>query len=89
MGKNQHVTPHPNGGWQVKGAGNSRAPMLIMIGSFVLFRQCYLYVISTFICNEFLPIAMSYPAGWLLCSTLTVIYYHRAQLGKNRLVEDN
>lgn len=25
MGKNYHVTPHPNGGWQVKGAGNSRA----------------------------------------------------------------
>lgn len=23
--KNQHVTPHPNGGWQVKGEGNSRA----------------------------------------------------------------
>lgn len=25
MGKNQHVTPHPNGGWQVKGTGNRRA----------------------------------------------------------------
>lgn len=25
MGKNQHITPHPDGGWQVKGAGNSRA----------------------------------------------------------------
>lgn len=25
MGKNQHVTPHKNGGWQVKGAGNGRA----------------------------------------------------------------
>lgn len=24
-GKNQHVTPHPNGGWQVKGEGNIRA----------------------------------------------------------------
>lgn len=24
-GKNQHVTPHPDGGWQVKGAGNQRA----------------------------------------------------------------
>lgn len=24
-GRNQHVTPHPNGGWQVKGAGTSRA----------------------------------------------------------------
>ena len=25
MGKNQHVTPHPEGGWQVKSAGNQRA----------------------------------------------------------------
>lgn len=25
MSKNQHVTPHPNGGWQVKGEGNTRA----------------------------------------------------------------
>ena len=25
MGKNQHVTPHPSGGWHVKGAGNQRA----------------------------------------------------------------
>ena len=25
MGKNQHVTPHPDGGWHVKGEGNERA----------------------------------------------------------------
>lgn len=25
MSKNQHVAPHPQGGWQVKGEGNSRA----------------------------------------------------------------
>ena len=25
MGRAQHVTPHVKGGWQVKGAGNSRA----------------------------------------------------------------
>lgn len=25
MGKDQHVTPHPDGGWQVKGAGNQKA----------------------------------------------------------------
>ena len=25
MGKNQHVPPHPAGGWQVKGEGNSKA----------------------------------------------------------------
>ncbi|HEO2462149.1 TPA: DUF2188 domain-containing protein [Streptococcus agalactiae] len=25
MAKNQHVVPNPNGGWDIKGAGNSRA----------------------------------------------------------------
>ena len=25
MGKNQHITPHSKGGWQVKGANNRRA----------------------------------------------------------------
>lgn len=25
MGTNQHVTPHPDGGWQVKGENNERA----------------------------------------------------------------
>ena len=28
MGKDQHVTPHPDGGWQVKGAGNSKATLI-------------------------------------------------------------
>ncbi len=28
MGKNQHVTPHSGGGFQVKGAGNSKATKL-------------------------------------------------------------
>ena len=32
MGKDQHVTPHPNGGWQVKGAGNSKATVRTNIG---------------------------------------------------------
>ena len=71
----------------LRGAGNSKAPMIIMLSSFVVFRQIYLFLMSR-ICNEIIPIAMSYPAGWLLCSTLTVIYYHKAQLGKSRLVDD-
>jgi len=71
----------------LRGAGNSRAPMIIMLTSFVAFRQIYLFVMAR-ICNEIIPIAMSYPAGWLLCSTLTTIYYHTVKLNKNRLVED-
>ena len=71
----------------LRGAGNSKAPMIIMLVSFVAFRQVYLFVMSR-VWNEIIPIAMGYPAGWLLCSTLTTIYFHRAQLGKTRLVEE-
>jgi len=71
----------------LRGAGNSKAPMIIMLTSFVAFRQLYLFVMSM-VWNEVIPIAMSYPAGWLLCSTLTTIYYHKVKLGKTRLVED-
>lgn len=71
----------------LRGAGNSRAPTVIMLSSFVVFRQIYLFIMSR-ICNEIIPIAMSYPAGWLLCSALTTIYYHKVPLTKTRLVED-
>ena len=74
----------------LRGSGDSRAPMLIMLFAFVLFRQAYLFVVSNFIANEALPLAMGYPAGWLVCSLLTLIYYHtRRDFGKNRLVADS
>jgi len=72
----------------LRGAGNSKATMVIMVSSFVVFRQIYLYAMSH-ICNEVLPIAMSYPAGWILCSVITMIYYSKVNLGKSRLVDDN
>ncbi len=71
----------------LRGSGDSRATMIIMLSSFVVFRQAYLYIVSNYISNEIIPIAMSYPAGWMVCSLATFIYYHKAQLGKNRLVE--
>jgi len=71
----------------LRGAGNTKAPMIIMLLSFVGFRQAYLFAMSH-ICNEIIPMAMSYPAGWLLCSALTILYYRRAKLSKTRLVED-
>ena len=59
----------------LRGRGNSVAPMIIMLSSFVGFRQLYLFFMSQ-VCNEIIPIAMAYPAGWLLCSLLTGICYH-------------
>lgn len=58
----------------LRGRGNSVAPMIIMLTSFVGFRQLYLFVMSQ-VCYEILPVAMAYPAGWLLCSLLTGICY--------------
>jgi len=74
-------------GGALRGAGNSLAPMLILLGSFVVFRQAYLFIVSR-ICNEVLPIALSYPAGWLVCSTIMLIYYSKVKLTKTRLVDD-
>ena len=72
----------------LRGAGNSRAPMIIMLSSFVVFRQIYLFIMANFISNTIIPIALGYPAGWLVCSTLTLLYYRHADLSKSRLVED-
>lgn len=72
----------------LRGAGNSRVPMFIMLGSFVLFRQIYLYLMSHFVSNTITVIALGYPAGWLLCSSITLIYFFTARWDKHRLVED-
>ncbi len=66
----------------LRGSGNPRIPMVIMVFSFVIFRQIYLFVMSHFISNHIIPIAMGYPAGWMVCSILMMIYYRKADLGK-------
>ena len=71
----------------LRGAGNSRAPMVIMILSFVVVRQIYLYIVSTYISNDPVIIGMSYPAGWIVCSLTTYIYYKKTSLIKHRVVE--
>lgn len=84
----------------LRGAGNSRAPMFIMLGSFVLLRQIFLFVMSTWGIpaissvmqlskeTEMLLIAAGYPLGWICASTLMAIYYYRTDLTKTRLVEN-
>lgn len=66
----------------LRGTGNTRAPMIIMLTSFVVFRQCYLYVMSNFISNTEIPIAMSFPAGWIVCAIITFCYYKKAGFSK-------
>lgn len=59
----------------LRGAGKSTSPMIIMIFSFVVFRQIYLFVMANYISNTVLPIVMGFPAGWVLCSIIISIAY--------------
>lgn len=58
----------------LRGLGNSQAPMVIMLTSFVAFRQVYLFIISrTF--GTIRAVALGYPAGWVVCSVILLLYY--------------
>ena len=69
----------------LRGAGDVRKPVAITIFSYVVFRQIYLYVVAHYISNTVIPIAMGYPAGWMVCAVLMFIHYRRADLGKYAL----
>jgi len=71
----------------LRGSGDSKAPMLINIFAFVVFRQIYMFFMSR-IHNDILLLAFGYPAGWLLASVLCGIYYKKAKFGSKRLVDD-
>ena len=62
----------------LRGAGDARNCMLIMLGSFVAFRQIYLYAVSK-LWDSIIPIAFGYPVGWVLCSILLIIYYKKGK----------
>lgn len=70
----------------LRGAGKSHIPMIMMLSSFVVFRQLYLFVTANYISNTFLPIAFAYPAGWFLCSVITTVYYKVVPLDSGKLI---
>ena len=71
----------------LRGAGNTKASMVIMLCSFVAFRQLYLFVMANFISNTVLPIAMAYPAGWFVAATSSLIYYRFTDFEKYSVVK--
>ena len=60
----------------LRGLGDAAVPMGIMIGSFVVFRQLYLFIV-THITTSFLPVSIAYPVGWVVCSIIMFIHYRR------------
>lgn len=72
----------------LRGAGVARAPMLIMLFSFVAFRQAYLFTVAK-LGNSLNFIALGYPVGWVVCTILLVVCYYRCPVFKRegRIVE--
>ena len=71
----------------LRGIGDATMPTVIMLASFVVFRQVYLAVTKA-LGAGFLAVALAYPMGWILCSTLLLIRYSRSPLVKNGQISD-
>lgn len=59
----------------LRGRGDSRGPMIIMLLSFVAIRQVYLFVVTRFIANTPFLVGFGYPVGWMCCCAIEVTYY--------------
>ncbi len=59
----------------LRGRGDSRAPMIIMLSTFVGVRQVYLYVVTRFVANTPRIVGFGYPVGWVCCCALELFYF--------------
>ena len=59
----------------LRGRGDSRAPMVIMLLSFVVIRQIYLFIVTRFVANTPFLVGFGYPVGWMCCCAIEVTYY--------------
>jgi len=66
-------------GGALRGIGCAKAPMIIMLFSFVVFRQLFLLA-NQLLGGSFVGVALAYPMGWVICSTLLALYYRRSPL---------
>lgn len=67
----------------LRGRGDSRGPMIIMIACFVAVRQLYLFVVTRFVANTPLLVGLGYPVGWVSCCIVELIYFF-VRWGKHR-----
>jgi len=72
----------------LRGSGETKAPMFIMLGSFVLFRQIYLFTVSR-IANTITWIAMGYPFGWIVATVSCILYYNFSHWEERCLAKAN
>ena len=58
----------------LRGRGDGKGPMFIMIISFVAIRQTYLFLITRLVQSE-AAVGFGYPVGWMSCCVIELTYY--------------
>ena len=58
----------------LRGEGDSRGPMIIMLLNFVLVRQIYLFWVTRFVANTPRLVGFGYPVGWVCCFVAMILY---------------
>ena len=71
----------------LRGRGDSRGPMFIMLGTFVAIRQVYLFTITRFVANTPKLVGFGYPVGWMCCCVIEVTYFF-LRWGKKARAQD-
>lgn len=59
----------------LRGRGDARGPMVIMLLSFVAIRQIYLYILVNFVANDPVLVGFGYPVGWTACCIIELSYF--------------
>ena len=67
----------------LRGSGDSTGPMFIMILSFVVIRQIYLFFVTRFVANTPRLVGLGYPVGWVCCCLIELAYYYFRRIRKS------
>lgn len=59
----------------LRGRGDARGPMIIMLTCFVAVRQTYLFWVTRFVANIPILVGLGYPVGWSACCITEVTYW--------------
>ena len=71
----------------LRGRGDSRGPMIIMLSTFVALRQVYLFLVTRYVVNVPRVVGFGYPVGWVSCCAVMLLYFilrRRSRLRRER-----
>lgn len=66
----------------MRGSGNSVWPSIAIVASYVVLRQIFLFVVTTYVSNSFVAVVSSLPFGWIMGAIILTIMMLAGGFGK-------